>query len=258
MINDQERLKKFIEILPEKTMDDLLNYYLFNARYPEKWAFSIFGNYKEHSKETLSAFSNEKTEKIRKEFNNSLFDLEDFLIKHFESKNTKNFTSPFLYLEPGLESTLSRPNSDWYKSKKELDLLSRKSFEKYKKFLTVANKESNQNSATLKDKDAQENIYLDRSGDLYRKPKNKYCYSMEQNSDRYKIIKYLIKNKGYQPTGQISSIFDSKTENSIISEIGKMNSSIKGKLQIKDNIILGKRGSGYRMNPKFKFLNKNQ
>ena len=96
-------------------------------------------------------------------------------------------------------------------------------------------------------------IYLNQSGDLYKEPKSKFCYPMGETADRHKIVRHLISNKGYQQTSQIALIFDSKNEDSIISEIGKINSISKGKLGIKDNIILGKKGSGYRANPDYKF-----
>ncbi len=96
-------------------------------------------------------------------------------------------------------------------------------------------------------------IYLNQSGDLYKEPKSKFCYPMGETADRHKIVRHLISNKGYQQTSQIALIFDNKSEDSIISEIGKINSTSKGKLGIKDNIILGKKGSGYRANPDYKF-----
>lgn len=101
-------------------------------------------------------------------------------------------------------------------------------------------------------------IFLNRFGDLYREPKSKYYYPMGEKEDRYKIVRHLLTNKGYQQTSQIALIFNNKSVDSIISEIGKINSISRGKLTIKDNIILGKKGSGYRMNPIYKFSLKNE
>jgi len=101
-------------------------------------------------------------------------------------------------------------------------------------------------------------IVLNQFGDLYKEPKNKFCYSMGETNDRHRIVRQLIANKGYKQTSQIALIFDNKSEESIISEIGKINSMSKGKLSVKDNIILGKKGSGYRANPVFKFILKNE
>jgi hypothetical protein len=101
-------------------------------------------------------------------------------------------------------------------------------------------------------------IYWNESGDLYRDPKIRYCYPMGQEKDRHKIVKYLINNKGFRTTFQIASIFENKSEEIIISEVGKINSMAQGKLSIRDNIILGKKGSGYRINPAYHFTLKNQ
>ncbi len=101
-------------------------------------------------------------------------------------------------------------------------------------------------------------IFLNVSGDLYRDPKEKYCYPMGEKDDRHKIVRFLITNKGYQPTSQIAAQFEDKNEDSVIDTIGKFNSVAKGKLNIKDNIILGKKGSGYRMNPAYTFSLKNE
>lgn len=104
----------------------------------------------------------------------------------------------------------------------------------------------------------EKNIYLNQFGDLYKEPKNKFCYPMGEKEDRHKIVRHILTNKGYQQTSQIALIFDNKNEDSIISEIGKINSISRGKLTIKDNIILGKKGSGYRANPDYKFSLKNE
>ena len=101
-------------------------------------------------------------------------------------------------------------------------------------------------------------IFLNSSGDLYREPKNKYCYSMGEKDDRHKIVRFLMANKGYQPTSQIAFQFEDKNEDSVIDTIGKINSIAKGKLQIKDNILLGKRGSGYKTNSAYTFSLKNE
>jgi hypothetical protein len=100
-------------------------------------------------------------------------------------------------------------------------------------------------------------ICLNQFGDLYREPRNKYCYEMGEKDDRHKIIRYLITNKGYQPTSQIALEL-SKGEDSIIDAIGKFNSIAKGKLNIKENLMLGKKGSGYRINPAYNFSLKNE
>lgn len=100
-------------------------------------------------------------------------------------------------------------------------------------------------------------LYLNRVGDLWREPKTKYCYPMGEKSDRHRIVRYLAINKGYQQTSAISSALDQKNEQSLRKEIGKINENFKEFLQIaKDKLIESKKGSGYRMNQKYKIHQK--
>jgi hypothetical protein len=101
-------------------------------------------------------------------------------------------------------------------------------------------------------------ICLNQFGDLYKSPKNKYRYSMGEKADGHKILRYLIANRGYQQTNQIALQLAEKDEASVINTIGKFNSKARGKLKIKDNIILGKKGSGYRINPAYSLATKTE
>ena len=99
-------------------------------------------------------------------------------------------------------------------------------------------------------------LYLNNAGDLYREPKSKYCYALR--SERYKILKHFIDNKIYKfyPTKELA-IDLGKNDNNLRKEINKINTLAKGKLGIKDNIIEGRQGSGYRLNPNYKITPKN-
>jgi len=102
----------------------------------------------------------------------------------------------------------------------------------------------------------KEVLYLNQAGDLFKKPKEKYCYSMNRAKKRHEIIRYFVKNKiyDYYPTNQIA--FDLDTEGKALrKEIGKLNLKIRGKLNLgKDNVLNGRIGSGYRINPKYKII----
>lgn len=104
-----------------------------------------------------------------------------------------------------------------------------------------------------KEKPNSNELHLDHTGNLWREPQNKYCYAMIENSDRHKILRYLIDHKGYNKIPEISLHLDGKNLNTIISEIGKMRRNIKNKLKIRD-LIEGKKGSGYRINPAYRVL----
>lgn len=111
-----------------------------------------------------------------------------------------------------------------------------------------------------KKKQTRESIlYLNKAGDLYREPKEKYSYLMSESEGRHKIVRYFVENKiyDYYPTRELSTALE-KDEISLMKEIGKINNIIQTKLKIKDKILDGKRGSGYRINPKYKIILKNE
>jgi len=102
-------------------------------------------------------------------------------------------------------------------------------------------------------------LYLNQNGDLYREPKDKYCYPMGEKSNRHKIIRFLATNKGYQLTKFISAELGIESEKTIRTEIGKMRNNIKKYLKIDGKDFLqSKKGSGYRINPKYKIVLKNE
>ena len=102
-------------------------------------------------------------------------------------------------------------------------------------------------------------LYLNQDGDLYREPKDKYYYPMGQKSNRYRIIRFLTTNKGYQLTEFISMELKIESKKTIRTEIGKIRNNIEKYLKINGKDLLqGKKGSGYRINPKYKVILKNE
>lgn len=100
-------------------------------------------------------------------------------------------------------------------------------------------------------------LYLNSVGDLWREPKDKFCYPMGETSDRHKIVRYLVTNKGYQQTSQISMALMEKSKQTIRQEKRKINENFRKRLKIKtDDLIEGRQGSGYRINPGYKILPK--
>ncbi len=92
-------------------------------------------------------------------------------------------------------------------------------------------------------------LHLNSAGDLWRDPKDKHCYPMSENSDRYKIVRYLVQNRGYQQTSSISQEIGGKNEQVIRTEIQKINSNFKNHFGIKiGKLIEGKKDSGYKIN----------
>lgn len=102
-------------------------------------------------------------------------------------------------------------------------------------------------------------LFLNQNGDLYREPKDRYCYPMGEKSNRHRIIRFLATNKGYQFTEFISTELGIESEKTIRTEIGKMRNNIEKYLKIKGKDFLqGKKESGYRINPKYKIAFKNE
>ena len=97
-------------------------------------------------------------------------------------------------------------------------------------------------------------LHLDKDGNFWVEPKDKFCYSMGAKSARYKILSYLVDNKGYQDTKSISNVVkDDNNTQGIRTELFKIKKNIKNCLDI-DDIIQSKKGSGYRINPTYKVL----
>lgn len=92
-------------------------------------------------------------------------------------------------------------------------------------------------------------IYLTDSGDLWHGVKEHFCYPMKQAKQRLEIIRYLVRNKGYQKTKSLAMAFD-KEEQHIRTTINKIEAQIKKHLDIGD-LVENRPGSGYRINPKY-------
>ncbi len=81
---------------------------------------------------------------------------------------------------------------------------------------------------------------------------------MGEKSGRHQIVRLLVENTGYQETQSIVSMFTGlKTEQTIRTEIGKINVNVRNKLKC-NSFLQGKKGSGYRINPKYKITTKDE
>ncbi len=132
----------------------------------------------------------------------------------------------------------------------------------FKNYATVINahliKELSRDKITSsKISDKKENIilHLSKNGELWREPKAKNCYPIEERSDRHKIVRYFVEKElyDYYPTQQIANDLELTTKD-IMKKIGEINNTVLGKLKIKNKILENKRSSGYRLNPKYKII----
>jgi hypothetical protein len=114
-------------------------------------------------------------------------------------------------------------------------------------------KELSKVQETPKEKPEKLVLFLDKNGDFYKEPKKKYCYPMGEKSNRHNLIRFLVKNEGYQPTDFITTETGYNTNQITSVEIGKIRKNVKKYLGIKGKEFLeAKKDSGYRINPKYK------
>lgn len=108
-------------------------------------------------------------------------------------------------------------------------------------------------------------LALDSAGDLYKEPKDRYCYSMLRARKRIQLLRYLIEaahtRKGFVRTEAIANALE-REPHTVRTEVGKINSNAltwlkigrrvrKGKKAvIVDGLIDSKQEDGYRINPR--------
>lgn len=99
-------------------------------------------------------------------------------------------------------------------------------------------------------------IYLTKNGDLYIPSNKTFCYQMEKGSNLYRVMQFFVENKiyNYYPTREIALELGYKSITNLRKDIGKINQRVKSKLHLKEKIIEGRKGSGYRINPKYKIV----
>lgn len=104
-----------------------------------------------------------------------------------------------------------------------------------------------------KKNEARTHLFVDNNGNFWADPKDQLCYSMGEDSERLKILLYLVDNNGFQNTDVIANHLGEKGKQGVRTEIGKMKAKIKQYLRL-DNVIESKRGSGYRINPAYRVI----
>ena len=98
-------------------------------------------------------------------------------------------------------------------------------------------------------------LFLNNLGELWREPKKKYCYSIEKDSDRHLIVKFLTENHGYHKSSVIADTLDGKNGLYVSKTIGEIRNMITKSLSVKGgSLIEYKEGSGYGISPKYKIL----
>ncbi len=98
-------------------------------------------------------------------------------------------------------------------------------------------------------------IYLNSDGDLYRLPKNNFNYAMVKSKGLIQIIKFLKQNNSgdYIQTKLIAANLHKKVDH-IRTDIGKINGRFINKLNLEDNLIIGRQNEGYKINPIYELI----
>ena len=99
-------------------------------------------------------------------------------------------------------------------------------------------------------KDKQILLCLSLDGDLYLASNKQKCYPMSKEKMREKLIKVLCSAKGYIKTAELAEIVGT-TNQAIRNSKLEINNKSKNRIGI-DELINGRDGNGYRLNPKYK------
>ena len=97
-------------------------------------------------------------------------------------------------------------------------------------------------------------IYLEKGGLLWREPKLKYSHGSSEGVKRTRLIRLLAEHDGYVKTEILIRKFSYANLSALSREKGKINSLIKEKLGLIEDLITGKRISGYRINERFQII----
>ncbi|MDE1969996.1 MAG: hypothetical protein KGI50_00210 [Patescibacteria group bacterium] len=255
LLDDKSRFVEVIKLLPEKFVNDLRDY-LFEAHFPVRYN-EVFSKYFNRSDEFLLTFSTSKINKAYQKVETFFSNLIDFLNSNFDIPKGYHLNPLYRELRPEISHRFGKHDAEsqkkWDKYKRDLDVLVETFVDAYGDFIHIARKEVERENAiaepsTKKDsKTIPVTLYLNTTGDLWREPKEKFCYPIKEKSDRHKIVRYLATHKGIQQTLDMSNEFEGKPLQSIRTEIGKIRGEIKKFLKIDGKRVIeeGKTGSGY-------------
>lgn len=102
-----------------------------------------------------------------------------------------------------------------------------------------------------KEKKTKETLLcLSLDGDLYLASNKQKCYPMSKEKMREKLIKVLCSAKGYIKTAELAEMVGTTTQAIRNSKL-EINNKSKTRIGI-DELIIGRDGNGYRLNPKYK------
>jgi hypothetical protein len=145
-IEDETRLLKVLEFLPESLVDDFVSSYLYNARFPTQFT-NILSEYSAYKQTIMSRFSNRKTNRYYNKFNQVFDNLHTFLLEHYwipDDHYEMYDNPPFLYLNPDIHHNFGGENTNsmlWDKYKRESDKIADEFEKSYDDFVRVAKRQ---------------------------------------------------------------------------------------------------------------------
>ena len=268
LTNDEKLLEEFLQILSEDIINKIsIEFDLGGGQYAD-WLIDTFRNYENYIKKIMTHYDNQKIERKFNNFNNVFTKLNNFIIKNFSYVKTGGGMR-YVLLPHLRKSEKQKDFKKWQQKYEVFNNYFQELLGTYRNFLTTVKREfsitlittsgGNKSSQQIKVKGGEKTLlFLERNGNLYKKPKAEYCYPMDEKSQRHKIVRFLAGNSGYQTTPEIALNLEREDLKSLRTEIGKINNIVEGKLKIKKNLIEGKKESGYRISPKYKIILKNE
>ncbi len=99
-------------------------------------------------------------------------------------------------------------------------------------------------------------LHLNKDGDLYKDPREKFTHEMKGSGIPLKILRYFIDNPNtdYEETTETMALNIGMKAEQLRKEIGKMRSKIKSNLKLSSPLIEARQNSGYRLNPKVEIV----
>lgn len=100
-------------------------------------------------------------------------------------------------------------------------------------------------------KDGLIELILNKDGDLYKEPKEKFCYPLHRDQEPLKIVLHFAERQGlgFEKTKEVALALGKESQY-LRTEIGKINRIASGRLSLgKMKLIESKQNSGYRLNP---------
>lgn len=133
--------------------------------------------------------------------------------------------------------------ADGLKTQSDFELLPKVNYEKeiLKELKELKNKKSNTSQSVVLEFNIVEN-------QISRRYESKILtYNLQDRSKRTQLLKILYKNTKYIKTDSLRELLTCPNDAAVSNMIRSLNSKIKASLHLKSKLIVGKRGSGYRI-----------